>query len=448
MPPLLRYTLKNLIKYFWQLVFKLFILPIYKFYWFISKKIHHYFLHNPYLTEQQFKKTVRHNSTAHLLVIVITFFVILSNLHTHEIYAEELNKNSIFAQLFANENQGEIVETSPDINNFKILSRTQKENIFNQLMALKPTKSNPPVASKQEKRDKSSIIAISPSNNALIDVNNGPLKNVISNKSYSDSNLNNLSFDDKNNRHSITVYTVHTGDTLSSIAKKFNISLNTILWENNLSLKSYLQPGDKLNILPINGISYAIHRGDTLSYIAKKFNTSVNKIIAYNKISTNSLLKIGQKIIIPDAKLINTIPRPTKTIYSPRKKTLSPSKTIASTHNFIWPTNSKRITQYYHWRHHAIDIGNRIGQPIYAPISGRVIKAGWSRGYGYNVVIDNGRGIRTRTAHASKLYVKRGQMVKQGEVVAAVGSTGWSTGPHVHFEIMIHGVKVNPLNYL
>jgi len=446
MPPLLRYTLKNLIRYAWQFIFKLLILPFYKLFLFINKKINQYLLHNPYLTEQQFKKTLQHNSPAHLLILFITLFVLFSNLHTRETYAEELNKNSIFAQLFANQDQEEIIEVSPDINGLKTLSQTQNETILNQLMALKPSVKNSSSLPQSTQQKTPSTLAVSPSNNALIDINSNPFKNI--------SATNNVTTENNKpplpkNKKNIITYTVRTGDTLSSLAKKFNISINTILWENNLSLKSYLQPGDKLTILPINGISYKVRRGDTLSSIAKKFNSSLNKIISYNSLSTNSLIKAGQKLIIPDAKLFTTTPRPTKTIYARQNNSSRlPSRAVSSGHTFIWPTNSKRITQYYHWRHHAIDIGNHIGQPIYAPISGRVIKAGWSTGYGYNVVIDNGHGVRTRTAHASKLYVKRGQMVKQGEVVAAVGSTGWSTGPHVHFEIMINGVKVNPLNYL
>ena len=104
--------------------------------------------------------------------------------------------------------------------------------------------------------------------------------------------------------------------------------------------------------------------------------------------------------------------------------------------------------QYYHWRHHAIDIGGRTGSPIYAALDGKIIKAGWTTGYGYNIIIDHGGGKKTLYAHLSKMYVQRGEQVTQGAAIGALGSTGWSTGPHLHFEIVINGVKVNPLSYL
>ena len=113
-----------------------------------------------------------------------------------------------------------------------------------------------------------------------------------------------------------------------------------------------------------------------------------------------------------------------------------------------WPTVGHRITQYYSWRHTGLDIANKTGTPLYASEGGTVDYSGWSNGYGYNVLINHGGGKKTRYAHASKLYVKKGDVVSKGEAIAAMGSTGWSTGPHIHFEVIINGVKKNPLNYI
>ncbi len=243
-------------------------------------------------------------------------------------------------------------------------------------------------------------------------------------------------------RQGITTYLVEPGDTLSQIAKKFGLAINTLLWENNLSLNSYLRPGDKLSILPINGISYLVRSGDTLGSIAKKYNTTTDKIITFNNLSTDSVLKIKQKIILPDAKPFAQTVSPTRSIYD-KKSTASPSG-----YNFIWPVISKRITQYYNWRHSAIDIGDKEGNPIYATAAGRVERAGWTSGYGYNIIINHGNGFKTLYAHLSALNVKHGDQIGQGDVIGAVGSTGWSTGPHLHLQIILNGRKLNPLSYL
>ena len=125
-----------------------------------------------------------------------------------------------------------------------------------------------------------------------------------------------------------------------------------------------------------------------------------------------------------------------------------PAQPIAGKLN--WPTTSKRITQYFlGWRHSGLDIGVKVGQPVYAANDGVVITSGWnSGGYGYYVIIDHGNGFHTLYAHNSKNYVTKGERVKKGDVISASGSTGRSTGPHLHFEVRVNGNKVNPLDYL
>ncbi len=423
---------KKILTTFWQILFKSLIVPSYKFFSFLSKKTNKYLIHNPYLTKQQTQKTLLYNSPAHLVILIITLVVISSNFSTRDTYASELNKKSIMAQLFSADTNEEIIEKATKLNNINNFQQT--ESILNQLTTLK----NKSINNKNKKNNPLKQTTLSQASNALIDSASTPFeKEDNSNSNESKSTSTTIV------KKEIQTYTVQRGDTISSIAKKFGLSINTILWANNLSLSSYIRPGDKLNILPVDGITYTVRSGDTVGAIARRYNTTIDKILTYNNIASASKIRIHQKLIIPDGKLGYTKVTPTRSIYSSKKPQAS-----TNTGNFIWPNDSRRITQYYHWRHHAIDIGARTGTPIYAPISGRIIKSGWSTGYGYNVVIDNGRGVKTRMAHASKLYVKQGQLVKQGEVVAAVGSTGWSTGPHIHFEIIINGVKVNPLNYL
>ncbi|MDD5527934.1 MAG: M23 family metallopeptidase [Patescibacteria group bacterium] len=256
----------------------------------------------------------------------------------------------------------------------------------------------------------------------------------------------------KKTRKSPINYTVLPGDTISTIAANFDISINTILWENNLSAYSLIRPGDTLVILPDSGISYKVAKGETLGAIANKFEIDANDILTANNLSEDSKLAAGQNLFIPGGKKIYyAAPTPKVASYNPIdviKSILSPSANVVAG-KMLWPTVGHIITQYFSWRHAGLDIANKIGTPVYAAESGTVIDAGWSKaGYGNKVDIDHGGGMVTRYGHASKLLVKRGDVVKKGDVIMLMGSTGHSTGPHVHFEVRINGKVQNPLGYV
>ena len=244
------------------------------------------------------------------------------------------------------------------------------------------------------------------------------------------------------------------GDTVSTIARKFNISINTIIWANDLTSYGFIKPGQQLTILPYSGIVYTVKTGDTLSKIANKYNINTDKILSCNNLG--NALKIGQKIIIPGvqklAEAVPVTPRVTKnyTGISIIKDIIKAPSAPVSGGRMTWPTQGYRITQYYSWKHTGVDIANKIGTPIYAADDGIVIIAqgGYNGGYGNTIVIDHGNGKRTRYGHASKLFVKVGDEVEKGENIAAMGSTGRSTGPHLHFEVLINGSRTNPLNYI
>lgn len=257
------------------------------------------------------------------------------------------------------------------------------------------------------------------------------------------------------NRSEVVYYTVGTGDTISSIANQFRISVNTILWSNNLTAYSLIRPGDKLTILPVSGAMYTVKSGDTVGRIALKFGVEESSIFQYNSIKSANGLVIGKTIIIPGGKKIDdtvivkaTTPSRTSNAVAVIEKLINPKKAPASSSSMLWPTEGHRITQYYSWRHTGLDIANKVGTPLYAAEAGTVEFSGWSNGYGNNVVINHGGGKKTRYAHASKLFVKVGEEVDRGEQIAAMGSTGWSTGPHIHFEVIVNGVKYNPLSYI
>ncbi len=256
------------------------------------------------------------------------------------------------------------------------------------------------------------------------------------------------------NRQEIVYYTVNNGDTISSIANKFKISINTILWSNNLTAFSLIRPGDKLTILPVSGTVYTVKSGDTVGKIARTFGVEENSIFKYNNIASANGLIIGKTIIIPGGKKLSTAVATTRTTTKTSgaaaviEKLVKPSTGKDAGGSMVWPTVGHRITQYYSWRHTGLDIANKIGTPLYAADAGTVEYSGWSNGYGNNVLINHGGGKKTRYAHASKLFVKVGEKVSRGEQIAAMGSTGWSTGSHIHFEVIINGAKYNPLNYI
>ncbi len=253
-------------------------------------------------------------------------------------------------------------------------------------------------------------------------------------------------------RQGITTYVVQAGETVSAIAEKYNISVDTILWQNNLSVRSLIRAGDKLEILPTSGVLHTVTSGETVGAIAKKYSVEVEKIISFNNLFDVNDIKKGQKLIVPGGKIVAPYIAPSQYAQvpqvSPISKLFIPPAQQIQTSGMLWPTSVRRISQYYSWRHTAIDIAGPTGTPIYASDSGTVIFAGWSTGYGNNILIDHGGGMQTRYAHASKLYVGKGDAVVKGQTIMAMGSTGWSTGPHVHFEIIVNGVKKNPLSYV
>lgn len=235
----------------------------------------------------------------------------------------------------------------------------------------------------------------------------------------------------------ISVYVVRPGDTLSEIANMFDVSVNTIIWANNLSGPGSVRVGDTLIILPISGIKREIVKGDTLASIAKKYSADANEIAQFNGLDPASPLAVGSTIIIPGADV--SAPAP-KTTPKPKKSIREPNLGgggAALPGYFSNPLPGARVTQSIHgWN--GIDLGAARGTPIYAAAGGTVIIArgsGWNGGYGNYVVISHGNGTQTLYSHMSSAIVSSGQSVTNGQVIGYVGNTGLSTGAHLHFEV-------------
>ncbi len=250
-------------------------------------------------------------------------------------------------------------------------------------------------------------------------------------------------------RSQVIDYEVRGGDTLSGIAKKFDVSINTIKWANPKVNWKRIKPGMKIKVPPVTGIVYKVKNGDTIYSIAKKFKTNPQGIVdfPFNSFADdeNFTLVAGQTLIVPDGVMPNAVSRPERII----ARTLTPNAgSVSATGSFVWPAAGV-ITQGYHWYHRAIDIANHNGGPILAADSGRVIKAGWTNvGYGNFIMIDHGNGYRTLYGHLSRIKVVVGQTVRRGDVIGMMGSTGRSTGTHLHFEIRRGHSLLNPLSFL
>lgn len=249
-------------------------------------------------------------------------------------------------------------------------------------------------------------------------------------------------------RDKIITYSVQKGDTISTIASKFGVSIDTIKWENNLKSDS-ITVGDELKILPVTGMAHKVERGDTVYSIAKKYDANAQEIVdfPFNDFAnpqTFSLVE-GQIVIVPNG--VKPEEQPTYV----RKTYIATGPVNISAGGFTWPLQGS-ISQFYSWYHTALDIAAPIGTPIVAAQSGAVSEAyssGWNYGYGTHIVIAGDNGYSTLYAHMSGLNVGPGDRVTAGKtVVGWIGMTGRTTGPHLHFEIKTGNGFLDPMSLL
>lgn len=262
-------------------------------------------------------------------------------------------------------------------------------------------------------------------------------------------------------RDQIVYYMVEDGDTVSEIATRFGVAPTTLLWANNLSSVDYIKEGQRLEILPIDGLTYNVKKGDTVASVAQQFRANEDDIIAYNHLPADGALRVGDVLIIPDGRMPQAVRQPRTTTVAVADG--GPQKPLPNKY-FIFPTGGRK-TQGLHG-HNGVDIANQCGTPIYAAADGVVtaVRTTESRarvgsavygGYGNNIIITHPNGVVTLYAHLKDLFVFSGQEVQQGSMIAAMGGgfedidgrrvrmegAGRSTGCHLHFEV--HGAK-NP----
>ena len=236
-------------------------------------------------------------------------------------------------------------------------------------------------------------------------------------------------------------YTVKSGDTISGIARKFGLTnISTLISVNDIGNVRQLAAGQKLKIPSIDGIVYTVKPGDTLDGIVKKNGIRLDALLDVNELYSETLTK-GQQLFLPGASL--------------DQKTLK----TAMGDRFIIPIQAKfRWTSPYGWRidpianvrsfHTGTDMACPTGTPIVAAMSGKISTTGINRVYGNYVIIDHGNGYQTLYAHMSKIIVSKGQWISQGTRIGLVGSTGYSTGPHLHFTVYKNGKMIDPMTIL
>lgn len=248
-------------------------------------------------------------------------------------------------------------------------------------------------------------------------------------------------------RADVLDYTVENGDTLAAIAKKFGVDTDSIKWLNKDLNEKKLKPGTVLKIPPVTGVVHIVKSGETIYSVAKKYNVSAQSIVdfPFNEFTNDETfaLAIGQQLVVPDGIM------PEEIITSPRSSlanVLTPNAgAVSATGVWIWPTHGIITQEFKPW-HKGIDIANSGGGPILAADSGVVVHASWDNtGYGNMIMIDHGNGYRTLYGHLSKFSVIVGQSVKRGDLLGQMGSTGRSTGTHLHFEIRTTKGNSNPL---
>ncbi len=235
----------------------------------------------------------------------------------------------------------------------------------------------------------------------------------------------------------IVIYTVVPGDTPSSIADSFGITLNTLLWANNINNPNKINVGDQLVILPVSGVKYEIKKGDTIESIAKKFKGDAGEILSFNGLAFDENLEVESEIIIPDGEFevpsAPTVPRVSRFGSLPEfagyyMRPVAGGRNVRAT-----KANPHGLHGF-----NGVDLANSCRQPIFASAEGTVIIArpsGWNGGYGKYVVIAHPNGTQTLYAHLNSILASVGQTIARGSQIAIVGNTGNSTGCHVHFEI-------------
>ncbi len=394
----------------WTFVLRPITIILYKLYIIFGERLKTFFH-----AQHKILAIITHRFAIHVFVVVLTTAIVVTNtLQGNEVRAEEFADGSLIAKIFRPEEETRVTAES---------MTPVRTSYIDPSRSLKMT----PGISTELQRTTDTVM-LAGGGSAFV--------------------KSNTLGDQLDQPTAIQQYTVQSGDTLSSIADQFGVSTQTVMWSNNLDDRSIIKPGDTLYILPTTGVAHTVASGETVSGIAQKYGASVDEIIEYNDLINAQDLVAGVEIIIPEGR--QPAPPPQTTQLASFRQTFSSSAPVSaavSGTRLQWPTTTHRISQYFTGFHTGLDIDGEFGDPIYAAEAGTVVSVGWHGGYGLQVVVAHPSGLRTRYAHLQKMFVSHGQSVSRGQGIGEMGSTGRSTGSHLHFETIVGSSYSNPFNY-
>ncbi len=354
-----------------------------------------------------------------LVIIGVSFYLIQAEnkLLIEPTKADTIGRSTILATLFVDTLQEDYVVESPDAQ--------LGENDPNDKLAVRPS-----ALQAKNADDSISWINQNEEDSTLL-----ARPNILNTKS--------------NQLTKVTKYVVQFGDTPGSIAERFRLKLQTILDNNNLSSKNFIKVGQTLWLPQTDGLIVTWTKNSTLKNFAQKYKISTESILQANNLGPNDKIALAEKIVLPGARPISA--PPIKNIARAKTTTSGASRARTGGANALkWPTSVNRITTYFSLRHPGIDIAGPMSSPIYAAEDGTIATSrnGWNGGYGNYIIINHGNGKETLYGHLSRRLVQVGEEVERGQVIGYMGSSGRSTGPHVHFEVRIFKRQTNPFSSL
>lgn len=234
----------------------------------------------------------------------------------------------------------------------------------------------------------------------------------------------------------VSFYVVREADSLSEIAEMFDVSVNTLVWANDIEDRT-IHPGQTLLVLPMTGVRHEVEEGDTLNSIVEKYDADIEEVRRFNEMDEDARLAVGDVVDIPHGEKGSTVSSAQTSASSQTHTSPRPGHSASSGSSWlILPINGTK-TQHTHG-YNAVDYGAPVGTPVVASAGGTIIVAknsGWNGGYGSYVVVEHSNGVQTLYAHLNSVLTSVGRGVVQGEMIATSGSSGRSTGPHLHYEV-------------
>lgn len=418
-----------------RVLLRVFVLPVYR----LGVSLHLKFQRFAFPSKNFGLFLISNRYLFHIVLGLATIATLIANLQTRQVLAQDLGQNSLLYALATN-SEVEIVHEIAQESNHAQVSYLNPSTIV----------AIPHIDFDYDDTNQDVVSLSVPGTISALDMPEAPSNPSRAQRTHTET------------------YLVKEGDTIGSIAQDFNVNVGTLLWNNGLTERQYIRPGDNLKIPPVSGMLVAVKKGDTITKLAARYQGDENEVRDFNRIGDETSLPIGTEIMIPGGRP----PAPEQTIIAivrhqqdqepsdreTARETLLNSKTPKPADasdaslpaaRLLWPTPGRVVTQYYGWKHTGVDIDGDFTSPLYAAYDGIVTKAGWnSGGYGLQIMIQHPNGLTTRYAHSSKLFVKVGDEVKRGQTIAMMGSTGHSTGSHLHFEVYVNGKRVNPLAYI